>query len=95
MPLAHLNKRQYSHIVVIIPGPKEPSSLAPYLTGVLQDFADYGPPRPAGTVGNSEDSMMMLLCKIWMDDGWKGCLSEFSTTGIDLATLQVCLVEHQ
>lgn len=46
MPLAYLNKKQFHHIVVVIPGPNEPKSMAPYIQGCIEDLQKYGPPPP-------------------------------------------------
>jgi hypothetical protein len=43
MPLSHLNRRRFSHVVGIIPGPSEPSKIDPYLEPLLDDFKKYGP----------------------------------------------------
>lgn len=43
MPLSHLNRRRFCHIVGIIPGPKEPCSVDPYLQKLLAEFKQYGP----------------------------------------------------
>ena len=43
MPLGHLNRRCHSHVVGIIPGPKEPDKLDPYLEPLLDEFKAYGP----------------------------------------------------
>ena len=43
MPLGHLNRRCHSHIVAIIPGPKEPDRLDAYLKPVLKEFKELGP----------------------------------------------------
>lgn len=43
MPLGHLNRRCHSHIVAIIPGPKEPDKLDAYLKPVLKEFKEFGP----------------------------------------------------
>ena len=43
MPLSHLNRRRFSHVVGIIPGPSEPSNIDPYLEPLLDDFKKYGP----------------------------------------------------
>ena len=40
---AYRNKRRFSHIIAIIPGPKEPSNIAPYLQKTLDAFRKYGP----------------------------------------------------
>lgn len=43
MPLSHLNRRRFTHIVGIIPGPAEPSNIDPYLEPLLEEFNKYGP----------------------------------------------------
>lgn len=43
MPLSHLNRRRFFHVVGIIPGPKEPSNLDPYLENLVEEFQQYGP----------------------------------------------------
>jgi hypothetical protein len=43
MPLSHLNRRRFCHVVGIIPGPKEPCSVDPYLEKLLAEFKQYGP----------------------------------------------------
>jgi hypothetical protein len=37
------SKKRMAAPLVIIPGPKEPSNIEPYISGVLQEFAAYGP----------------------------------------------------
>jgi hypothetical protein len=41
------NKARFVAPLVIIPGPKEPKNITPYIQGVLDDFRDY---RPGGIV---------------------------------------------
>lgn len=43
MPLSHVNRRRFSHIVGIIPGPKEPSNVDPYLQRLVEEFKQFGP----------------------------------------------------
>jgi hypothetical protein len=43
MPLSQLNRRRFCHVVGIIPGPKEPVKLDPYLENLVQEFKQYGP----------------------------------------------------
>lgn len=43
MPLSQLNRRRFCHVVGIIPGPKEPINIDPYLERLLQEFKQYGP----------------------------------------------------
>jgi hypothetical protein len=43
MPLSQLNQRRFCHVVGIIPRPKEPVNVDPYLEDLLQEFNDYGP----------------------------------------------------
>ena len=43
MPHSHRAKRQYCHVLAIIPGPKEPTNLAPYLKPLLLDLNEAGP----------------------------------------------------
>lgn len=50
MPVSHLNRRCYSHIVGIIPGPQEPRNLDPYLEPLLEEFRRYRP-GPKGELG--------------------------------------------
>ena len=49
MPLSQLNRRRFCHIVGIIPGPKEPVKIDPYLENLLEEFKQYG---PAGEYGH-------------------------------------------
>lgn len=51
MPLSHLNRRCYSHIVGIIPGPQEPKNLDPYLQPLLDEFKQFGPQGEKRYVG--------------------------------------------
>jgi hypothetical protein len=43
VPHSHRAKRQYCHVLAIIPGPKEPANLAPYLKPLLLDLHEAGP----------------------------------------------------
>lgn len=43
MPLSQLNRRRFCHVVGIIPGPKEPVKLNPYLESLVQEFKQFGP----------------------------------------------------
>jgi hypothetical protein len=50
MPLQAKNKRQFCHPLLVIPGPKEPTNLEPYLEKLLLAFERYGP----SIVGSNE-----------------------------------------
>jgi hypothetical protein len=43
MPLSQLNRRRFSHVVGIIPGPTEPGNIGPFLEDMLEEFKLYGP----------------------------------------------------
>lgn len=43
MPLSHLNRRCYTYVVGIIPGPLEPEHIEPYLEPLLEELKEYGP----------------------------------------------------
>lgn len=43
MPLSHLNRRRFCHVVGIIPGPSEPEHVEPYVASLLDDFNRFGP----------------------------------------------------
>lgn len=62
MPLSHLNRRCYSHIVGIIPGPQEPKNLDPYLQPLVDEFKQYGPKGEcSGPVGGGYDDCMAVV----------------------------------
>ncbi len=43
IPWVWRSRREFTHMVVIIPGPKEPESMAPYMQELLTDLSTYGP----------------------------------------------------
>lgn len=43
MPLSHLNRRRFCHVVAIIPGPSEPDHVEPYIEPLLDEFCSFGP----------------------------------------------------
>jgi hypothetical protein len=43
MPLSHLNRRRFCHVVGIIPGPSEPDNVEPYVQDLLEEFIRFGP----------------------------------------------------
>ena len=43
LPASHVNKREFTRLLAIIPGPREPLELAPYLEPILRAFKRYGP----------------------------------------------------
>lgn len=63
MPLSQLNRRRFCHVVGIIPGPKEPVNIDPYLEDLLQDFNNYGPAGESQSVVASA----MLLAVLVLD----------------------------
>lgn len=48
------SKKRMAAPLVIIPGPKEPSNLEPYISGVLQEFSAYGPTMGTPDSGGAE-----------------------------------------
>lgn len=53
MPLSHLNRRRFCHVVGIIVGPQEPSNVDPYVEDLLEEFIKYGPQGRPGFQCNS------------------------------------------
>ncbi len=43
LPYVFRSNRDFCHLLVIIPGPKEPKSVDPYVDELLRDFKKYGP----------------------------------------------------
>jgi hypothetical protein len=46
LPVGHRSKRRFTHALVVIPGPTEPSDMAVYVRPTLEAFRDFGPDTP-------------------------------------------------
>lgn len=63
MPLSHLNRRRFCHVVAIIPGPSEPDHVEPYIEPLLDEFCSFGP-------GGEYRALLMIAgtsCICWKD----------------------------
>jgi len=43
IPVEHKGRREFSDVVILMPGPREPKNVDPYLEPLLLELVKYGP----------------------------------------------------